>query len=182
MNKERQPMNNRFFWILEIIQQKFTKKNYIDPTLLLTENRKDIEYRVIFLHDVLEKGISYEKTKYFHFISDVDKGIMREPEISSNSFLQLYEDIKKNGIKEPLVVAKYNSNKINTRYILKEQKFWKEFENRTEYQLIEGAHRLAIAKYLNYDKIPVKIIKPLSFEIPNYTDYIKIKEKEYLES
>jgi len=181
MNKERQPMNNRFFWILEIIQQKFTKKNYIDPTLLLTENRKDIEYRVIFLHDVLEKGISYEKTKYFHFISDVDKGIMREPEISSNSFLQLYEDIKKNGIKEPLVVAKYNSNKINTRYILKEQKFWKEFENRTEYQLIEGAHRLAIAKYLNYDKIPVKIIKPLSFEIPNYTDYIKIKEKEYLE-
>jgi len=182
MNKERQPMNNRFFWILEIIQQKFTKKNYIDPTLLLTESRKDIEYRVIFLHDVLEKGISYEKTKYFHFISDVDKGIMREPEISSNSFLQLYEDIKKNGIKEPLVVAKYNSNKINTRYILKEQKFWKEFENRTEYQLIEGAHRLAIAKYLNYDKIPVKIIKPLSFEIPNYTDYIKIKEKEYLES
>ena len=181
MNKERQPMNNRFFWILEIIQQKFTKKNYIDPTLLLTENRKDIEYRVIFLHDVLEKGISYEKTKYFHFISDVDKGIMREPEISSNSFLQLYEDIKKNGIKEPLVVAKYNSNKINTRYILKEQKFWKEFENRTEYQLIEGAHRLAIAKYLNYDKIPVKIIKPLSFEIPNYTDYIKMKEKEYLE-
>jgi len=181
MNKERQPMNNRFFWILEIIQQKFTKKNYIDPTLLLTENRKDIEYRVIFLHDVLEKGISYEKTKYFHFISDVDKGIMREPEISSNSFLQLYEDIKKNGIKEPLVVAKYNSNKINTRYILKEQKFWKEFGNRTEYQLIEGAHRLAIAKYLNYDKIPVKIIRPLSFEIPNYTDYIKIKEKEYLE-
>ena len=99
MTKERQPMNNRFFWILEIIQQKFTKKNYMDPTLLLTENRKDIEYRVIFLNDVLEKGIPYAQTKYYHFISDVDKGIIREPEISSNSFIQLYEDIKKNGIK-----------------------------------------------------------------------------------
>ncbi len=181
MTKERQPMNNRFFWILEIIQQKFTKKNYMHTNLLLTENRKDIEYRVFFLNDVLEKGIPYAQTKYYHFISDVDKGIIREPEISSNSFIQLYEDIKKNGIKEPLVAAKYNSNKIQTRYILKEKKFWKDFENKTGYQLMEGAHRLAIAKYLNYDKIPVKIIKPLSFEIPNYTDYIKIKEKEYLE-
>ena len=99
MTKERQPMNNRFFWILEIIQQKFTKKNYMHTNLLLTENRKDIEYRVIFLNDVLEKGIPYAQTKYYHFISDIDKGIIREPEISSNSFIQLYEDIKKNGIK-----------------------------------------------------------------------------------
>ena len=31
------------------------------------------------------------------------------------------------------------------------------------------------------DKVPVKIYKSLSFEIPNYTEYIKIKEPEYLE-
>ena len=33
---------------------------------------------------------------------------------------------------------------------------------------------------LNLDKIPVRIYRSLSFEIPNYTDYIRIKEPEYL--
>jgi len=65
MKKERQPMNNRFFWILEIILQKFTKKNYMHTNLLLTENRKDIEYRVIFLNDVLEKGIPSCLLKFY---------------------------------------------------------------------------------------------------------------------
>ena len=54
-----------------------------------------------------------------------------------------------------------------------------ESEIENKYQLIDGAHRLAIAEFLQYEKVPVKIIKPSSFEIPNYTDYIDIKEPEY---
>ena len=48
-------------------------------------------------------------------------------------------------------------------------------------QIINGAHRLSVALFLGFDKVPVKIYKSLSFEIPNYTEYIKIKEPEYLE-
>ena len=45
---------------------------------------------------------------------------------------------------------------------------------------MDGAHRLSIAFFLKFDKIPVKIIEPVGFEIPNYSEYIKHKEKEYL--
>ena len=60
------------------------------------------------------------------------------------------------------------------------KKIWFEMENITEYQLLDGAHRLAIALFKKMNEVPVKIIKPLGFEIPNYTEYLKYKEKEYL--
>ena len=59
-------------------------------------------------------------------------------------------------------------------------KKWKNIPNETGYQVINGAHRLAVALFLGFEKIPVKIYRSMSFEIPNYTDYIEIKEFEYL--
>lgn len=53
-------------------------------------------------------------------------------------------------------------------------------ENDSGFQLMDGAHRLAVAIFLKLNKIPVKIISPVGFEIPNYTEYINSKEKEYL--
>ena len=44
MKFERQPMNNRFLWMIEIIQEIFAKTFFLPLDLLLTENRKDIEY------------------------------------------------------------------------------------------------------------------------------------------
>lgn len=177
---QRQPMNNSFLWLLEIIQEKINKKIYLDPKNLLTENRKDIEYRIEFLKTILEKTMPPEKTKYYHFITDTDKGIIREPNTVIHEFLELCENIKKNGILEPIIVGKYSDKLLKTRYILKGKKYWSEIQNKTGYQLIDGAHRLSVALFLGYQTIPVKIIKPLTFEIPNYTSYLKIKEKEYL--
>ena len=45
--------------------------------------------------------------------------------------------------------------------------------------MINGAHRLAIAYFLGMEKIPVKVYRSFSFEVPNYTEYIKIQEKNY---
>ena len=52
MKFERQPMNNRFLWMIEIIQEIFAKTFFLPLDLLLTENRKDIEYRILFLDEV----------------------------------------------------------------------------------------------------------------------------------
>ena len=71
--------------------------------------------------------------------------------------------------------------KIKTRYIIHNKKTWIDVDNPHKLQIINGAHRLSVALFLGLDKVPVKIYKSLSFEIPNYTEYIKIKEPEYLE-
>ena len=180
MNKEKQPMSNKFFTLFDPILEQFSQETYIAPELLMTKNRKDIEYRVQFLQEVNDMTKSPSQTLYYQFISDPDRGIIRDSNESSNEFLDMYNKIKKIGIKKPLLVAKYNSDYINTRHILKEKKFWKKYKNETGFQLVDGAHRLAIALYLELKEIPVKIIKSLSFEIPNYTDYIQLKEKDYL--
>ena len=98
------------------------------------------------------------------------------------NFTTLYYEIKNESIKKPIIVGKFDSEYINTRYFLNNQKIWKVYRNESNYQLIDGAHRLAIAEFLQYEEVPVKIIKPHSFEIPNYTDYIRIKEPEYLKN
>lgn len=54
------------------------------------------------------------------------------------------------------------------------------YKNQFGYQIIDGAHRLAIALFLNLDTIPVKIITAKGFEIPDYTQFLKLKREEYL--
>ena len=77
-------------------------------------------------------------------------------------------------------MANTQKKNIKTRYILNGSKNWVDLPNENGYQVINGAHRLAVALFLNLDEIPVRIYRSLSFEIPNYTDYIRIKEPEYL--
>ena len=180
MKRERQPQSNAFLWSLDNLKEKFSKTSTLNPKLLLTENRGDVDLRINFLNDVLEKKLQPEQTQYFKFISDTDKGIMRNSIDSVENFKKLYFDIKKNNILIPILVGKFHQKKIKTRYIIQGEKFWSEIENKTGYQLLDGAHRLSIAIYLKFDSISVKIIKPLGFEIPNYTEYISHKEKEYL--
>jgi hypothetical protein len=172
----------KFLMIFDFIQQKFTKISFISPHKLMTHNRKDIEYRVQFLKDVIDNSILPEKTLYYQFIADDDKNILMDAEKVSNDFLKLYESIKKNKIKEPIAIGNYLTKKIKTRYLLKGKKFWINVSNDNNFQVINGAHRLAVAIFLELDEIPVKIYKSFSFEIPNYTEYLKIKEKKYLEN
>ena len=97
-------------------------------------------------------------------------------------FIALYEDIKKNKMIEPIVVKQYSKKTIKTRYFLNGKKIWKNYTNENGFQVINGAHRLAAMIFLGSEEIPVKIYNSLSFEVPNYTDYIKTKETEYKEN
>jgi hypothetical protein len=180
MNRERQPQSNVILWNIDNLKIKFVKTGVLNPNLLLTENRQDVNFRIKFLEDIFKNKIDPEKTQYFKFVSDKDKGIRRNSKESVEDFKKLFFSIEEYGILEPILVGKFEQNKIQTRYIINQIKKWFEIENKTKYQLMDGAHRLAIAIYLEFNTIPVKIIKPSGFEIPNYTEYINIKEKEYL--
>ena len=179
--KEVQPGSITFLRYLDLIQKYFTKIQNIDPKILHTKNREDLDLRLEFLHDVLEKKIPSEKTLYYHFISDTERNISRDPNIATSEFIQLYHNIQKNGILDPLIVGRFDSDMLKVRYVRKNKKIWSEYKNENDLQLIDGAHRLAIVLYLQYKSVPVKILKPISFQIPDYTGYIKIKRKKYLE-
>ena len=116
---------------------------------------------------------------YYHFISDDEKGVILDGESISKDFIVLYNSIKNNKILEPIAVRQYSNQIIRTRFILNGKKIWKNYKNKNRFQVINGGHRLAVALFLGLEKIPVKIYKSLSFEIPDYTEYLKIKEPEY---
>jgi len=175
------PLHKKFLRLFDLIQYRNTKISFLPPKILLTNNRKDIEYRVEFLRNVIDKKLSPQQTLYYNFISDDDKGVILDVESVSKDFISLYEDIKKNKILEPIVIGQYSKKIIKTRYVLNGKKVWINYINEHGFQVINGGHRLAVALFLNLEKVPVKIFRSFSIEIPNYTEYLKIKESEYRE-
>lgn len=175
-------MNEKIIWAIDVLQEKFAIPKKIDPKKLFTKNRHDIKIRVEFLKDILENEKSIEQTMYFQFVSD-EKRRERPPleakEMCKN-FLTLFKDVKKNGISKPVNVAKLNSLNVKTGYFFDGKQVWNDLPNETGYQLMNGAHRLAIATYLNFENIPAKIFTPIAFPFPNYTDYIILREEEYM--
>ena len=174
------PLHKKCLMLIDLIQQRSVKTSFLSPKILLTKNRKDIEYRVEFLRNVLESGMALQNTLYYQFIADHDKTVTEDAEIASKDFISLYHNIKKNKILEPIAIGQYSKKNIKTRYILNGKKNWVDLPNENGYQVINGAHRLAVALFLDFENVPVRIYRSLSFEIPNYTDYIRIKESEYL--
>jgi len=175
-------LRDKILWISDLIKEKIAKIKYFDPDLLITKNRRDIEYRIIFLKDVLDLKKEPNQTLYYHFIADRDYGLIVDPNELSKKFLNLYQEIKDNGILKPIPVASLSEKKIQIRYIFQGKKYWSEFLNESGYQALGGAHRIAIANYLGYEKIPVKVFTPSElYEITNYTKFIKLKEKKYFE-
>ena len=161
------------------LKESTSQTTYLPTKKLITNNRKDILYRIDFLNEIINKKIPPKETLYYQFISDIDRSLPISADDMVNNFTTSYHEIKNTSLKKPITVGRFDSEYINTRYILNGKKIWKTYKNENKYQLIDGAHRLAIAEFLQYEKVPVKIIKPSSFEIPNYTDYIDIKEAEY---
>tara|TARA_B100000953_G_scaffold54242_1_gene42184 strand:- start:115 stop:705 length:591 start_codon:yes stop_codon:yes gene_type:complete len=165
---------------IDRFREKFIQISYLKPQLLLTENRKDIEYRINFLHDVLEQNETPSNTLYHQFVSDTDRNLVLTSEEMTNTFLKLTNDIKQNGFGTPIIVGKYDSKYVNTFYLYKEKNYRKNYKNKTGYQLIDGAHRLSIALFLKLDLVPVTTYKPLFFKIPDFTEYISRKESQYI--
>ena len=164
---------NLFFFI--DLQGKFVKTEFHDPQKFRTKNRKDIDLVIEFLKDVLEQKISIENTEYFKK-SCLTGDLVENHLLHMKHILDLQSEIKKNGIKKPLIVARYNSPTIKIWHWSNGKKIWKDFKNETGFQLIEGTHRLPIAIYLNLEKIPVKFYKPIFTQIPNFTEFLNIKD------
>lgn len=161
------------------IKESKSRIIYLPIKKLMTKNRKDILYRIDFLNQTIKNKISPKKTLYYQFVSDTNRSLKISADDMVKNFVTAYHEIKNESVKKPISVGKFDSEFINTRYIINNQKIWKRYRNETKHQLIDGAHRLAIAEFLQHDTIPVKIFKPYGFEIPNYTDYIDIKEVDY---
>ncbi len=169
----------RFLERIDHLREIFLPIKFLDPKKLLTSNRLDIEYRINFLENVLEKKLLFKNTLYYQFVSDKERNLFLTGDELSKKFLQLADEVKQRGIQNPIIVGKFETKMIKTQYSINKKFNWKEFQNETGYQLIDGAHRLSLALFLKLDSIPVKIYSPLYFEIPNFTDYIHLKEKEY---
>ena len=161
------------------LKESTSQTTYLPTKKLISNNRQDILYSIDFLNEIINKKNSPKDTLYYQFVSDIDRSLPISADDMVNNFTTSYREIKNESLKKPITVGRFDSELINTRYILNGKKIWKTYRNENKYQLIDGAHRLAIAEFLQYEKVPVKIIKPSSFEIPNYTDYIDIKEPEY---
>lgn len=156
--------------------------SYMPAKYLITENRQDIIYRIDFLNKIIKEKISPKETLYYQFVSDPVRMLKISPDDMINNFLNAYHDIENKFIENPISVGKFNSEFIKTRYVINHEKICKQYRNETKYQIIDGAHRLAIAVFLELDDVPVKIYRPSSFEIPNYTDFLNIREPEYLKN
>ena len=163
--------------LINFLLKKMARQIKIDPLLLFTENRKDIDYRISFLRDVLIKKINPKKTAYYAFVLELDSSY--NPDLVCKRFLEVCNDIKKNGIKEPIYIIKCANKTVRTRYVYNRKKYWRKYENKTKYQIFDGAHRVAIAIFEGYKKVPCKIFKPVSFEIPDYTGYAEEREGLY---
>ena len=124
MNRERQPQSNVILWNIDNLKIKFVKTGVLNPNLLLTENRQDVNLRIKFLKDIFENKIDLEKTQYFKFISDNDKGVRRNSKESVEDFKKLFFSIEKYGILEPVLVGKFEQKKIQTRYIETQPEFY----------------------------------------------------------
>ena len=145
-----------------------------------TQNRRDIDYRIAFLNEI-DDDTDYSETLYYHFISDPKRWANEPAEERCETFVDLVESIRRNGIQTPITVGRYESATLQAKVEFDGEKEWYEIDNNTGYQLIDGAHRVAAATYLGWDTIPAHIIYPHSFEIPEYTEYIRTREPQYKE-
>ena len=164
---------------IDHLKESSIETTYLPTKKLITNNRKDVLYRIDFLNEIIKKKVSPKKTLYYQFVSDPDRALKISADDMLNNFIMAYDEIKSESMRKPIHVGKYDSEFINTQYIINNQKIWKTYRNETKYQLIDGANRLAISEFLENEEVPVKIFESHSFEIPNYTDYIDIKEPEY---
>jgi hypothetical protein len=145
---------------------------------LRTKNRRDIEYRIAFLNQIVD-GSDYRETLYYHFISDPKRWTQEPGQERCETFVNLVEDIRENGIQTPITVRKYYLPTLNAKTGLAGNNNYVRIKNRTGYQLVDGAHRVAAAVYLNWNTIPAYVLRLVSFEVPEYSDYIQRRKPYY---
>lgn len=151
-----------------------SRRKEIDVENLITTNREDIKLRIKFLEEVIDNNKDYKETSYYWFIGDQRRWAHRNPEKACTEFEQLFRDIDKKGLKNPIDVCRPKSS-----FTVRDKSYNKEREVNTKFQLEDGAHRIAILSYLGREKIPSRLYTPIGRVYPDYTTYIKNRSEYY---
>ena len=121
-NQPNLPFIKKLFTKFDRLKESTSQTNYLPTKKLITNNRKDILYRIDFLNEIINKKNSPKKTLYYQFASDADRTLPISGDDIINNFITAYHEIKNESIKKPITVGKFDSESINTRYILNNQK------------------------------------------------------------
>ncbi len=144
---------------------------------IISVNRKDIEARVDFLSEVVGNNRDPKDTLYYRFISDCRR--LRKPdaleldgEYMVKKFLDLFSSIDREGFNGSILIDRVKGREVNTHYLTGHQKKFLHVKNTNGYQLLKGAHRIAIQKYLGETHVPCKVLHGSKVSYSNYTVFI----------
>jgi hypothetical protein len=147
---------------------------------LIYPQRNDINLRVDFIKNyILEPSNKVENSDYYKFLVNLKKHpyYIKDIEIEKliKNFFNLYFSIKKNGY-QPDKYGHITIEKVNSKmkFVYPNNgglSFGVEVNNK--YILIEGAHRLAVLKAINYSKVKCKRIYRARSTSSDYSSFIK---------
>ena len=159
------------------IYVRFLPVKQIEIGKIISVNRKDIEVRVDFLSEVVGNGRDPKDTLYYRFISDRRRlgnpeALELDGDYMVKKFMDLFGNIERDGFNGSIRVDRVSGREVNTHYRQGQQKKFFHVENINGYQLLKGAHRVAIQKYLGETHIPCKVLKGSKVSYSNYTVFI----------
>ena len=132
------------------LKESTSQTTYLPTKKLITNNRKDILYRIDFLNKIINKKNSPKETLYYQFVSDIDRSLSISADDMVNNFTTSYREIKNESLKKPITVGRFNSELINTRYILNGKKIWKTFSTHRICIFITGLQKSNAPWKINY--------------------------------
>lgn len=166
-------ISKRIFKLLN----KFTPKLNLRTEQLLHAHRYDIFLRVDFIDKCIVGDESIYYHDYYNFLMSLatfSDYITLDVEDHIKKFVKLYKSIKINGYK-PMEFGYIKVGIVNPRaqlvYPTKDGLVKSSHINKIYPCLIEGAHRVAILKYLNYKYISCKIIFSAKNQYSDYTSF-----------
>ena len=155
-------------------------KTYIEIDDLINPSREDINLRVDFIKNyLLIPNSKVEESEYYKFLINLNKHPYYISTIDIDYMIEkfsgLYSSIKNSGY-QPEKFGYITVEKVHSRmrfvYPYNGQ-IIQDGNAETEYILCEGAHRLAILKYLNNSIVKCKRVYTKRNQVSNYSSFIK---------
>ncbi len=177
MSKASQKLKKFFINFRKNIHIRFSPVINIEIDKIISSNRKDIEVRVDFLSDVIGNNKNPKETLYYRFISDKrrlrnPKALELDGDYMVKKFLDLFNKIDREGFDGSILIDSVKDREVNTHYLVEGKKKFVKVKNTNGYQLLKGAHRIAIQKYLGEIKIPCRVLPGSKTSYSNYSIFI----------
>lgn len=117
-----------------------------------------IPLMIDFLERFYDKGMPYQKTPYYLFLSDMyNKGLyLSPPETIIAKFINLFEDINQSRKIFKPIVALANDGNLYAYDSIKRSRI--KVPETYKFLIASGRHRVAIAHYLGFDSVPTYVL------------------------